>query len=188
MPNYVVIARFDDDKTTQLMNLRNSLEKAGYLNAISEWPPHITIAAYEDINIDALLAWTEDFIKQHSVTPVALVSLNILPPGGEHNKTAVLCAAPSPTRAFTDFYYDFHLKLDEYCGNLGFFYTAKCDGPVFHSTIGVFEIAKIQKALETVFTSGILGVATVTALEVYTYPMKLIKRFELKQRQTKSKT
>jgi hypothetical protein len=49
-----------------------------------------------------------------------------------------------------------------------------------HSTIGIFDVATIQKAQEIIFASGGFSEAEITALKLYTYPMRLIKRFELK--------
>jgi hypothetical protein len=44
---YVVLARYDDITDQKLTTLQANLRKEGYIKAISEWPPHITIAAYE---------------------------------------------------------------------------------------------------------------------------------------------
>ena len=52
--------------------------------------------------------------------------------------------------------------------------------PIMHSTIGIFDVASMQKALEIIFDEGVFGETKITALEIYTYPMRLIKRFELK--------
>lgn len=175
---YVVLARFDDKTDRKLRTLQASLCEEGYIKAISEWPPHITIAAYETAPIDEILHWTENFSSRHSEFDIMFVSLGILPPGGEHTETAVLYASPTQTKSLIDFYYSFHERLDEHCGNLGWFYSAKFGHPVMHSTIGIFEIKQMQKALEMIFKQPI-GLAKINALEVYTYPMELIQRFKL---------
>ena len=46
MNRYVVLARFDKNTEEKLIALRREMTNAGY--ASSEWPPHITLAAYED--------------------------------------------------------------------------------------------------------------------------------------------
>lgn len=181
--NYVVVARFDNEINEKLNTLRSHLYEDGYIKANSEWPPHITIAAYESVDIHALLQWTEEFSKKHPVFDVLLSSLGVLPPGGEHTETAVLFASPSPSRELIDFYYAFHEKLDEYCGNLGWMYSAKCVHPyAIHSTIGIFEVARMQRAMEMIFAHQICGMAQITALEIYTYPMELIQRFDLEKK------
>ena len=78
-----------------------------------------------------------------------------------------------------DFYYAFHEKLDDYCGNLGWWYSAKFGYPSIHSTIGIFEVAQMQKAMEMIFEQQVFGLAKIVSLEVYTYPMELIERFDL---------
>lgn len=177
---YVVIARFDDETEHKFIKLQESLIENGYSKAISEWPPHITIAAYESISINELLRWTKEFSSKQSVLGIMLSSLGIFPPGGEHTETAVLFASPTQTKKLIEFYYAFHERLDEYCGKLGWFYSAKFGHPVMHSTIGKFDIKQMQKALEIIFAQPIFGPVKINALEVYTYPMELIQRVELK--------
>ena len=179
--NYCVLVRFDDKTTEKLNTLRTHLYNEGYTKAISEWPPHITIAAYENVDINTLLQWTKAFAKKHSAFDVSLSSLGVLPPGGEHAETAVLYAAPSQSKGLIDFYYAFHEILDDCCGNLGWWYSATFGYPAIHATIGMFEITQMQKAMEAVFEQQIFGKATIVALEVYTYPMELIERIALKQ-------
>jgi 2'-5' RNA ligase len=179
MANYVVIARFDNETNEKLNTLRKHLCEEGYIKAISEWPPHITIAAYENVDIHALLQWTEEFSKKYLTFDVMLASLGVLPPGGERTETAVLYASPSQSIDLIEFYYAFHEKLDEHCGNLGWWYSKKFGYPAIHSTIGIFEVAQMQKAMELIFEQRIFGKAKIIALEVYTYPMELIERFDL---------
>jgi hypothetical protein len=179
--NYCVLARFDDNTTEQLNALRSRLQDEGYIKAISEWPPHITIAAYEGVDIREHLQWTKDFSEKHSVFDISLTSLGVLPPGGEHTETAVLYVSPSQSKDLIDFYYAFHEKLDEYCGNLGWWYSAKFGYPAIHSTIGIFEVAQMQRAMEMIFKQRIFGLAQIVSLEVHTYLMELIERFDLRQ-------
>ena len=65
MSNYVVVARFDDKTTEKLNTLRKNLYEDGFIKAISNWPPHITIAAYEGVDINALLQWTGEYVNRH---------------------------------------------------------------------------------------------------------------------------
>ena len=176
---YVVLARFDDITDQKIANLQANLRHEGYIKAIPDWPPHMTIAAYESASIDEILHWTDDFSSKHPVFEIMLHSLGILPPGGEHTETAVLFASPAQTRKLIEFYYAFHERLDEHCGDLGWFYSAKFGHPVMHSTIGIFEIRQMQKALEMILAQPLFGMAKIVALEVYTYPMELIRRYAL---------
>ena len=180
MEKYVVIARFDDQTTKRLESLRALLFKSGELNQISEWSPHITFAAYESVDIKTLLEWTKYFAQKTRKFDVSLSSLGILPPSEKFPNTAILFMSPSPSKELIDNYYAFHEKLDEYSGEIGLLYTKKCVHPYpIHSTIGIFEISQIQKATEVIFESKILITAKIVKLEVYTYPMNLIQRFEL---------
>lgn len=179
MENYVVIARFDNETNEKMSTLHKHLCVEGCVETISEWPPHITLAAYESISISALLQWTERFTQKRSPFEVMFASVGILPPGGEHTNTVVLYASPSQSADLISFYYAFHEELDEYCGDLGWWYSKKCGYPVIHSTIGFVSVLSIQKTMELIFAHHIFCMAEINALEVYTYPMKLIKRFDL---------
>ena len=177
MGNYVVLARFDKEKNDQINILRNILSTEGY--SVPDWPPHITIAANENFDEELLCNWTADFVSKHVKQKIELNSLSILPPGGEKTETAVLCLDPAHSKSFIDFYYDFHQKYEEYCTGIGLYNSITHGNPVIHATIGIVKVKEMQKAMELIFSQNIFGDAEINALEVYAYPMKLIKRFEL---------
>ena len=180
MANYVVMVRFDEATDQKILRLQENLVANGYQKAMNGWPPHITIAAYEGADEQALLQWTEEYAARQQSFKIGLFSLSILPPGGDHKDTAVLCLNPSHSKKLVDFYYGFHEKYEEYCTGIGWYNSIRHGNPVMHSTIGIFDMATIQKAQEIIFDSGVFGEVKITALELYTYPMRLIKRFELK--------
>jgi len=146
----------------------------------SQWPPHITIAAYENIDEKQLCDWASDFSYDREKMKIGLHSLSVLPPGGANTETVVLCLNPAHSKPFVDFYYTFHEKHEEYCTGIGWFNSISHGNPVIHATVGILKVNELQQAMELAFSSNIFGEAEITALEVYTYPMKLIKRFELK--------
>jgi hypothetical protein len=178
MSNYVVLARFNEDKDSQILKLRKVLSDRGF--PVPEWPPHITLSAYENLDEALLCAWTADFASKHNKQSIALQSLSVLPPHGEHTETAVLCLAPAHSKSFVDFYYNFHEKYEEYCTGIGLFNSITHGNPVIHATIGIVRVDEIQEMMELIFAQDVFGEADIIALEVYTYPMKLIKRFDLK--------
>jgi len=178
MGSYVVLARFDEEKDGQFNSLRKVLSDKGY--SIPEWPPHITLAAYENMDERLLCNWASEFVSQHSKLEIALNSLSVLPPGGEHTETAVLCLDPAHSKPFVDFYYDFHDKYEEYCTGIGWFNSIAHGNPVIHATIGIVNVKEMRNAMELIFSQNVFGNTTITVLEIYTYPMRLIKRFELK--------
>lgn len=121
-----------------------------------------------------------EFAARQCRFKLGLFALSILPPGGERSDTAVLCLNPSHSKTLVDFYYGFHEKFEDYCTGIGWYNSIRHRNPIMHSTVGIFDVATIQKAQEIIFASGVFGEAEITALELYTYPMRLIKRFELK--------
>ena len=78
MNRYVVLARFDKNTEEKLIALRREMTNAGY--ASSEWPPHITLAAYEDLDAEALCDWTGKFVREHTRQKLAFGSVSLLPP------------------------------------------------------------------------------------------------------------
>jgi hypothetical protein len=175
MKSYVVIARFDAETERRILELQNKLTGC----SIPDWPPHITIAAYENFEEDLLCKWTSEFSSKHKKMEIALNSLSILPPGGEHTETAVLCLDPAHSKPFVDFYYSFHEKYEEFCTGIGQFNSIVNDSPVIHATIGIVGVKELQKAMELVFSSGVFGQAEIMALEVYELPKRLFQRYTL---------
>jgi hypothetical protein len=181
----VVVARFDEEKDKQIMNLRKVLSNEGY-SVPDDWPLHITIAAYENLDEKLVCEWTEEFALNHEKIKIGLNSLSLLPPGGEHTETAVICLAPAYSKPFVDFYYDFHEKYEEYCTGVGRFNSITHGNPVIHSTIAIIKVKEMQGIMELVFSQNIFGETEIRAIEVYSvnfdekyYPRRLIRRFEL---------
>ena len=175
MSDYVVIARFDSVTDKKLNKLRKSFAVAGY--SVPEWPAHITIAAYENIDENLICDWAEEFCKSHKSVNVNLCSLGAFPPNKNSN---VLYLAPTYSKAFVDFYYDFHKRYEEYCTGIGRYNSVKDNSPSIHCTIAQINTDDLQNAINLVFDCDCFGQAKITALEVYTYPMRMIKRFNLK--------
>lgn len=175
MSNYVVIARFDSIVDKKLNKLRKSFTDAGY--SVPEWPVHITIAAYENIDETLICDWTEEFCKSHKRVNVNLCSLGTFPP---YKNSNVLYLAPAYSKAFVDFYYDFHQRHEKYCTGIGRYNSIKNDSPSIHCTIAEINTNDLQNAMNLVFDNNSFIQVKITALEVYTYPMRMIKRFELK--------
>ena len=77
MKKYVVIARFDDDTNQKMLSLRDKLMSKGY--SVQEWPPHITLAAYENCDEESIKDWIRSFVKSHHEIEVGMNSITILP-------------------------------------------------------------------------------------------------------------
>ena len=180
MRDYVVIARFDEATDKSLFSLRDKFEHAGF--CIQEWPPHLTIAAYENIEEKLLRDWSEEFSKNHNSFEIVLHSLGVFPPSGDKGESSVLFLAPAHSKTLIDFYYAFHAKHEEYCTGIGWYNSIVHGNPVIHCTLGVIDKGKLQEAINAVFESNTFATAKITALELYTYPMRLIQRFELKKK------
>jgi len=80
MSNYVVIARFDNETNERFLRLGDELKKSGY--SVPEWPPHITISAYENIDESLICGWTSAFSESHHKIRIGMYSIGILPSEG----------------------------------------------------------------------------------------------------------
>lgn len=176
MKDHVVIARFDEETDKRLLRLRKRMVDVGF--PVPEWPPHITIAAYEDLDGTLLCEWTSEYAsRQTTRVEAAFHAMSVFPPGADHPDTVVLCLGPAHSKPLVDFYYGFHEKHEDHCTGIGWFNSIRHGHPVLHATIGVVPVKGLQQAMELVLSSGVFGKTELTALEVYTYPMELIRRF-----------
>ena len=100
MNRYVVLARFDKNTEEKLIALRREMTNAGY--ASSEWPPHITLAAYEDLDAEALCDWTGEFVREHTRQKLAFGSVSFCRRMPRTAKPPC-CAEPGTRKAFCRF-------------------------------------------------------------------------------------
>ena len=176
--SYVVLMRFDEETEENIVGIRNLMLKSGY--SVPEWPPHITIAAYENIEENLICDWTSEFAsKQSGSIEVALNSLSVLPYGSQNTDSVVLCYNPAHSKPLIDFYYQFHERHDEYCKGIGWYYSIVHGWPILHATIGIVKVKELQKAIEIALSCKISKPSKILALEVYAYPMELVERYEI---------
>lgn len=105
---------------------------------------------------------------------ICFYSLGTFPPNKFNN---VLYLAPAYSKVFVDFYYEFHQKYENFCTGIGRYNSIL--NTSIHCTIAEINTKDLQNAIELSFKSNCLRQAKIIALEVYTYPIKLIKKFEL---------
>jgi hypothetical protein len=181
MQKHVVIARFDG-KTDELFREWKkeafNLQDNQYEDAAA-WPPHLTIAAFEGMNINELCNWTYEYAKKSYEIAIKFSSLGVFAHGG-NSDTDIIYIAPGNSRELTDFYYGFHEKYDEHSGNYGWRYTAKYGYPVFHSTITRCKAGEFNNIFDKLRDEFIEVSGRIAALEIYENPIRLIARYELK--------
>jgi hypothetical protein len=179
MKRYCVIARFDEETDSLFSKWKAkaySMQKSHY--ADKPWPPHMTIAAYEDIDETVLCSWTIEYVKNNHQQPIQFNSLGVYT-HGEAFDTDVIYVNPCSSLSLVDFYYRFHEKLDEYCGTLGFEYSSKCGNPIFHSTLSICDKNDFNNVFNYLRDNFIATSGRIVALEVYEIPFRLINSFEL---------
>lgn len=185
MQKYVVAARFDEETNAVLERWkRAACEEQNQIYAdAAEWPPHITIAAYEDVDVESLCQWTALCASKCAPLDISFGSLGIFPHGKNSSKD-VIYAAPANSLQFTEFYYGFHQKLDEFCGSYGWNYTIACGHPVFHSTIAICDKQDFACVFEKICSILCPLKGKIIALEVYENPKRFLYRAELNNETT----
>lgn len=180
MKKHVVIARFDPETDAQLTawkQLALKMMTAAPANS-SEWPPHMTIAAYEDAPVEGLIRWCDEFAAEHSPIEIVFANLGLIP-HGPNRPTDVLSVAPCNSLALTQFYYDFHAKYDEFAGEYGRRYSAAWVHPVFHSTIAICKKEELHSVLSPLCDVFRPVCGRIVALELCENPYRLVHRAEL---------
>jgi len=180
MQKHIVIARFDDETDELFRQWKKSafnLQVNQYEDA-TLLPPHLTMAAFEDMNPDDLCNWTCNYSKNSCTIDVKFSSLGVFA-HGKNLDTDVIYIAPGNSMKLTEFYYNFHEKYDEFCGNYGWKYTAKYGHPVFHSTITICNACEFNNVFDMLRDEFREISSKIVALEVYEDPIKLICRYEL---------
>lgn len=179
MQKICVIARFDKELENKFMEWKKNayaLQKVYY--ADRHWKPHLTLAAYEDVNISDLCDWIGEYTNNKLSIPIQFSSLGVFP----HSQlldTDVIFLNPCDSKELIKFYYGFHEKFDDCCGDFGFKYSATYGNPVFHSTILISHKDYFNQTLDYLRNVFKEIDGSIVALEVYDVPMKLIKRYEL---------
>ncbi|MBQ9151143.1 MAG: GNAT family N-acetyltransferase, partial [Clostridia bacterium] len=174
----VVIARLDpvgDGFFAGLKQTALSMQSRTYANS-ADWPPHITIAAYENMNEADLCAWTEACAEKFAPFSIHFDELRIFP-RPPHLETEVIYAAPAPSEELTALHYAFHARYDEFCGNYGR-QCARTDY-TFHSTLTICHAEETSAVLDSLQREFRPTTARIVALEVYRNPCEFVARYEL---------
>lgn len=182
MEKHVVIARFDQ-KTDELFNQWKSEAEAiqnRLYDESSAWPAHMTIAAYEGMDESLLREWTYKYTRANHVLNIRFASLGVFAHGKAFD-TDVIYVNPCTSLELVKFYYGFHERYDEFCGNYGRGYSSKEGMPVFHSTITVCNMDRFNPIFDKLRDEFFVVNGKIIALEVYQNPYKFIGRYELNE-------
>jgi hypothetical protein len=177
---YCVIARFDKETDKIFGRLKAGLKKVCSFDGTEGWPPHITLGAYENLDKAVLDMWTKGYADYHSPFKVRFSSLGVFPEKKKNQGYDAIYAVPGFGRELTDFYYGFHEKYDEYCGDVGRSYSMVHGQPAIHASLVFCKSAEFEPVFKNLCKAFAPFVATVTALEIYALPVRLLEHFDLR--------
>lgn len=177
---YLVIARFDDDADALVCRMK-AAAAAGQKTLCSDssdWPPHITLAAYEDVDIRALRAHVAKFAEHFPAVGITLDSLGVFG-HSDGDDTDAIYLAPSPTPAFCGLYWSLHSKFDDFCGDYGRAYTAGGAIP-FHCTLTVCRKDDFSGVFDSLRDGFKPITAQIRTIEIYENPKKPVAIYRLR--------
>lgn len=174
-----VVARFDDAATEKLCALRSAAGEMASYDGAEAWPPHMTFAAYENLEATKICQWAEEYTGQHRKFNIRFTSLGVFCDREKTRDTDIIYAVPSSPLSLISFYYGYHKKYDEYAGAFGLYYTRVQGQPALHATIAICKLAEFEDAFRQVYQNFSPFEATVTALEVYSMSTERLARYEL---------
>lgn len=177
---HVVIARFDAQTDQIFTRWKCALgaSQSARADDSAVWPPHLTIAAYEGVDIGALCAWTREYTASRTCVDLCFGSLGVFA-HGPAGDTDVIFAHPNDSAPLTALHTDFHQKFDEYCGEYGRHCTPQSPDLVLHATITICHKDEFNAMFDRLRAQFSAVCATITALEVYENPCRLVERCEL---------
>ncbi|ODU56684.1 MAG: hypothetical protein ABT01_03470 [Clostridium sp. SCN 57-10] len=180
---HVVVARFDAQTDQIFTRWRRALgaSQSAHADDSAAWPPHLTIAAYEGVDIGALCAWTREYTASRTRVDLCFGSLGVFA-HGPAGDTDVIFAHPNESAALTALHTGFHQKLDEFCGDYGRHCTPESPSLVLHATIAICRKDEFSAMFDVLRAQFSAIRAIITALEVYENPCRLIERCELQSK------
>ena len=179
MAIHVAIARFDDRTTEALDRYKADLTCFLSMDGTGEWPPHLTLGSYENLDPSKLCAWAEEYAGRCSRISLKMDTLGVFCRSEQFPDTEVIFVAPSTPPALCEFHYGFHEKYDELFSRAGWDFSLKKGQPTFHSTVVVCKTTEFHIAMDYLRENFKPLDATIEAIEIYEVPMKFIGRYPL---------
>lgn len=170
---YCILANFDEETNKNFNVIKDSLREKR-LNAV-DIEPHITLAAYVELEEEKLCEWIENVCSKHKSFPInfnhiGLFSLN------------VLFLAPQVSKELTKLHEEIHEKYEDYCGEIGFNYTVKSKNWTPHATLVMGQSEEVLECLPIVNEKFKPFVGQVTSIGIYEfYPMREVKVFKFEK-------
>jgi 2'-5' RNA ligase len=169
---YCVMGLFDSKTNRVFKNLKESLKEKGYQG--DNLPPHLTIGAYVGLNEKKLLLWADEFSKRFETMDINFNHIGVF-------GTNICYVAPRADKKLLEFHEKFHVKYDDFCGEIGYNYSLKSNNWVPHATIAMGEPEVIKPLIPDLcekFKPFKGKLTQITICEFY--PMREIGTYDLK--------
>lgn len=168
------IAIFDEDTNSKFYKIRDELKVHSL--EIDDIPPHITLAAYVDVDENDLCRWVEEFATNNTEIEFRFCNIGLF-------GLSIAFLAPCVSDELKEFHRRYHEKYDDMCGKVGLNYALKGNGWVPHATIVTGDEEKILKALPVINNKFEPFIGKIQEIALYElYPARKIASFKLNER------
>lgn len=171
---HIVMARFDETTEAAIAYYQQSLQRAACIKTVSKYPPHMTMAMYEGLSPESIVAWTRDRAQKHAQVPVRFSSVGIFPPAEAGSGTLAVFLALAMSPGLMALYADFHERYDEHCGDDGWLYSMAYGYPVPHATIAIVDLEGLDCAIAQLTGDFRQMEGRIVSIEVYASAMRLL--------------
>jgi 2'-5' RNA ligase len=161
----------DEESNQKFESFKDKLREAGF--EPDDFPAHITLGIYVELEKEKMLAWIDEFSRTHQVLNVRYNHIGVF-------DTTVCFAAPRVDKALLTFHEEFHARYDADCGDTGCNFSLQLHNWVPHTTIAVGNADKIAKMLPDVCRYFEPINARMTSIQLCEfYPVQEVGRFSL---------
>ena len=182
---YAIEMYFDKETEEKIMRLAQKIADAGLSTKYLEWKtrPHVTLAVYNDIDVDRCAQLLEKFANDHKAFPAFFDAV------GMFNYTKTIFLSPIMTRSLYELHSDLYALMQEFEASAWEWYKQP-DCWVPHCTVALtsedeenvfYEASKLvlheYKKLEVVYTS--------VSLVKISFPVEELKTFDFRQEQSR---
>lgn len=170
---YYLIGLFDEATNEKIGGIHKQLSNQG-IPSLSMCP-HLTFGSWTNVDTNELCDWLNVVCENQEEIEVKFNHLGLF-------SLKVSFLAPYVSKQLIDFHSKIHERFEEYCGQMGYNYTAKSNNWVPHVTVVFDEASAVLKSLPVIADSLTPFSGKITSLLLCEFGIfKEVKRFKLKQ-------
>ena len=170
---YYLIGLFDEVTNEQIQNIHREL--SNHEVPSSSMCPHLTFGSWTNVDLNLLCHWLEEVCENQEEIQINFNHLGLF-------SLKVSFLAPYVSKQLIKFHDKIHERFEEYCGQMGYNYTAKSNNWVPHATLVLDEEEAVLRSLPVIAEAFVPFSGKITSLLLCEFgTFEEIKKFKLKQ-------